>query len=412
GYDRIMFGEGITPEALSLHNAGEDIIVQLNDTPIISIFRGIRNGGVRLEEFIFDDGTVWKAQDIANQFVVTGSDENDVYDYRYSDIGLTLAAGKGNDDITGGKGDDTYVYRKGDGNDVIDDRHGNDSIVFEGISKHEVTASKQGSHLVITLLETGEKVRLEHWFTWVNNDEGRAYRHNIHFSDGEFTGREFERFLRTARPIDLSLQRFDYYSRSNMPGNVSVSGAGKQLDLTGDIWRRTGLDYTVTEDTYLRFEFKVSELGKRHVIGVDSNTYVSSGAGALFELTGDGTGNASFDQYFIDDHEYTANGDWQTFTIKVGDYFTGSGNNLVFGNLGDASTINSHFRNIQLFDVNTDGTTENDLLIGTNAADTLNGDAGKDTLIGRGGNDELKGGDGRDTYIYNLGDGKDTIIDS
>jgi len=36
---------------------------------------------------------------------------------------------------------------------------------------------------------------------------------------------------------------------------------------------------------------------------------------------------------------------------------------------------------------------------------------GSDTLIGRGGNDVLRGGDGADTYIWNLGDGRDTIID-
>jgi hypothetical protein len=36
---------------------------------------------------------------------------------------------------------------------------------------------------------------------------------------------------------------------------------------------------------------------------------------------------------------------------------------------------------------------------------------GPDVLIGRGGNDVLRGGDGADTYIWNLGDGRDTIID-
>ena len=53
----------------------------------------------------------------------------------------------------------------------------------------------------------------------------------------------------------------------------------------------------------------------------------------------------------------------------------------------------------------------NDFLNGNETRNFLFGNAGSDTLIGRGGNDALRGGDGADTYIWNLGDGRDTIID-
>ena len=53
----------------------------------------------------------------------------------------------------------------------------------------------------------------------------------------------------------------------------------------------------------------------------------------------------------------------------------------------------------------------NDTLGGNEISNTLFGNAGEDTLIGRGGNDVLRGGDGADTYVWNLGDGRDTIID-
>lgn len=43
--------------------------------------------------------------------------------------------------------------------------------------------------------------------------------------------------------------------------------------------------------------------------------------------------------------------------------------------------------------------------------DHLYGGAGNDTLQGKGGNDYLEGGVGNDTYIYNTGDGLDTILD-
>ncbi|BCK87235.1 hypothetical protein MIZ01_1007 [Sideroxyarcus emersonii] len=59
-----------------------------------------------------------------------------------------------------------------------------------------------------------------------------------------------------------------------------------------------------------------------------------------------------------------------------------------------------------------DGGWANDILDGGAGDDTLNGDTGNDVLTGGTGNDILKGGSGSDTYVYNKGDGTDTIIDS
>ena len=53
----------------------------------------------------------------------------------------------------------------------------------------------------------------------------------------------------------------------------------------------------------------------------------------------------------------------------------------------------------------------NDLLYGDAGDDTLEGKAGNDTLIGGQGKDYLKGGEGDDVYIFNKGDGEDTVCD-
>jgi hypothetical protein len=50
-----------------------------------------------------------------------------------------------------------------------------------------------------------------------------------------------------------------------------------------------------------------------------------------------------------------------------------------------------------------------DVLHGEAGNDSLYGQDGSDTLIGGAGNDTLEGGTGGDTYIWNLGDGNDTI---
>lgn len=51
-------------------------------------------------------------------------------------------------------------------------------------------------------------------------------------------------------------------------------------------------------------------------------------------------------------------------------------------------------------------------VIGTDNVDLLHGSGGDDALNGGRGDDTLSGREGNDTYIYNLGDGNDTIIES
>ncbi|MEH2236729.1 MAG: calcium-binding protein [Nostoc sp.] len=51
------------------------------------------------------------------------------------------------------------------------------------------------------------------------------------------------------------------------------------------------------------------------------------------------------------------------------------------------------------------------IIIGTDGYDLLQGGIGNDTLIGGVGGDFLTGGGGKDQFVYNLGDGTDTIAD-
>jgi Ca2+-binding RTX toxin-like protein len=58
------------------------------------------------------------------------------------------------------------------------------------------------------------------------------------------------------------------------------------------------------------------------------------------------------------------------------------------------------------------GTNLADRLYGYEGFDRLEGGEGSDTLTGGPGNDELIGGPGGDTYVFNMGDGVDTVYDS
>ena len=58
------------------------------------------------------------------------------------------------------------------------------------------------------------------------------------------------------------------------------------------------------------------------------------------------------------------------------------------------------------------GSPGNDDLYGLEGADKLYGNAGDDLLVGGVGDDMVFGGDGDDTYLWNRGDGNDTLSDN
>ncbi len=97
----------------------------------------------------------------------------------------------------------------------------------------------------------------------------------------------------------------------------------------------------------------------------------------------------------IEDYQYAV------FNIFYGD---GSG-----GDVADRTLV---------FETNTEGTSGNDtltgdvedeILDGMGGNDSIAGAGGDDTLVGGTGNDTLDGGAGADTYVFNSGDGNDTI---
>ena len=58
-----------------------------------------------------------------------------------------------------------------------------------------------------------------------------------------------------------------------------------------------------------------------------------------------------------------------------------------------------------------DGTSEDDVITGTEGADTINGQAGNDQVTGLNANDTLNGGAGNDRYFVTINWGSDTILD-
>lgn len=93
--------------------------------------------------------------------------------------------------------------------------------------------------------------------------------------------------------------------------------------------------------------------------------------------------------------------------IRISSYFSNVNSKVETIEFADGTNLNI-IEHIEGTEAPTFGQT----LVGTSNNDTITGTEGSDIITGGTGNDTLNGKSGDDTYIYNLGDGLDTITEN
>ncbi len=122
----------------------------------------------------------------------------------------------------------------------------------------------------------------------------------------------------------------DYSSAST--GEVFVDANGCTAYLSGNIWRITTEGFTITENTVVEFEFATNGTGEIQGVGFDEDTEAS--ADRIFQLAGS-------QDWGILDFRYTGNGEFQSFSIPVGNFFTGPSLGFVLANDKDEGTADN-----------------------------------------------------------------------
>ncbi len=131
-------------------------------------------------------------------------------------------------------------------------------------------------------------------------------------------------------------------------GSVAVQDGGITAFLTGNAWKAVQVDYTVTPDTYLEFEFRSTSEGEIHEIAFDNDLFLSRAFGVVVYGNQGWTGN--FSNPF-----YSGSGNYETFKVHIGSQYTGTYTYMVLVNDDDVDASgNSHFRNVRLYE-DTDG---------------------------------------------------------
>ncbi|MBX2846224.1 MAG: S8 family serine peptidase [Saprospiraceae bacterium] len=150
-------------------------------------------------------------------------------------------------------------------------------------------------------------------------------------------------FCDTCEEITLDLTgTINSYGGSQDNGSAELVD-GNTLKLSNNAWKYIDLNYTVTSNTVVSFEFRSDIQGEIHGIAFDNNNSISSNY--TFKVHGTQSwGNRTFDTY--------SGSDWMTFTIPVGDYYTGVFDRFAFVMDHDGSPKNgdAYFRNVKIFE--------------------------------------------------------------
>ncbi len=360
GDDRMIWNPG---DDTDLHEGGAG-----NDTSVVNggngdeVFTATANGTrVRFDRvnpapFSIDIGTT-------ENLVVKMNGGNDSFSATgdlASLIKITVDGGAGNDTILGSNGNDTLIG--GTGNDFIDGQQGTDTA----------------------LLGDGNDV-----FQWDPGDGNDIVEGGIGTDTMLFNG-------------------------SNGSENFEVLANGQRGRFTRNLGNIV-MDINDVEDIDLNALGGVDNLVVNDLTGTDIKRIDVNLAGTIGGTTGDGA---------ID--TVTVNGTNANNNIQVvgaGTSFSvlglaarvnvtnseGANDRLIVRSLGGNDTLTATALPAGVVKLTLDGGAGNDTINGSQGADTLIGEAGNDFVNGDNGDDVAMLGAGDDTFVWNPGDGNDTI---
>ncbi len=459
GSDKIKFGAGITRENISLSASGGtlQITVAGNTGDKITIYNQYYYASCKIETIEFADGSTLDISDATTlEFEYVGdANNNTIYASEYRDKinagdgndtiyarggNDIINAGKGDDVIEGGLGDDTYIYNKNDGQDVITESYAgyetgrNNKIVFGAdIAKSDVLLSRVNGDLVIKFSgNAGDQITIPYHFYYEANK-----MQTLEFADGS--------------KIDLKDSSALTFYYSGTDGSETISGFESNDIIYGNGGNDTlygnggndaiyGGDGADTIDASEGNDIVVGGKGDDNISGqlAGNDTYIFSkgdGSDTIMESINYNGLDYGYDKIKFDESItkenviFSTNGsdlyikfiDSPNDQITIRGQFGPISNRIELVEFADGSSINISSPSSIAFRY--DGTAGNDTIFASSYNDIINGGDGNDTIDGYNGDDIITGGKGddrlgtdynfgNDTYIFNVGDGKDSISEA
>ncbi|OHE05749.1 MAG: hypothetical protein A3K14_07295, partial [Sulfurimonas sp. RIFCSPLOWO2_12_FULL_36_74] len=383
GNDTLKFGEGITVDDLIavIRPGTNDLILALKEdgktfeelSDVITIKDWV-NTNNRVENILLSDGS---SIDLASIQQATEGDDYLAYDNESRNVDAlggndTVVTGSGNDILEGGTGNDTLISNSGDdsliggvgndtlnagsGNDTLSGGEGNDTLlggsgndILHGGVGFDTLSGGLGNDTYDFNIGDGLDTVIDEYF--YDNRQSASGDDTLKFGDGITK----DMLVARSQPGSSDLQ-------------IGIKEAGKTFDEYSDV---------VTLKNWFNADSRVE-----NIILND---------GTSIDLTEIQTGT--------DGNDYMVFGDDDTVINTLGGNDTiisGGGKDVLHGGSGNDIVISG---------------ANDDIVYGDEGNDTLKSGTGNDTLEGGIGSDTLEGASGNDMYIFNRGDGKDTLYD-
>ncbi len=349
GTDLNEGGDGVDTVEVNGGNGAENFTVTANGTRV-------RFDRVTPAPFSLDIGT-------SENLVVNmngGDDSFTASNGLASLIAITVDGGAGNDTIIGGDGNDVLIG--GDGNDFIDGGRGNDTA----------------------LMGAGDDT-----FVWNPGDGSDTVEGQSGFDTMLFNG-----------------------ANVNEKMNLSANGSRARFtrDVANIVMDLNGIDAVDVNALGGADTITIGDLSGTGISQVNLDLASPPGSG-----TGDGaadtvtlTGRNSADNVMIAGagSSYQVSGLPATVLVSGSE---GANDQLIVDTLGGNDTINASALPAGVTNLTVDGGTGDDRIFGSQGNDVLIGGDGNDSITGFRGDDVALMGAGNDTFVWNPGDGSDTV---
>ncbi len=345
----LKFGTGITEAMITLSRTGDDLTFHVNESDNVTIYNWYLSWDYQLEQIQFGDLEPVSAIEFVNYKEAVGGSGDDVFDGTPED-----------DNIDGGAGKDTIDGKAG--NDILSGGVGDD-IVMGNSGADTLTGGSDKDLLIGDTAVFNEDGSIDR----VSSDRSKdTYLFNI--GDGADT-------------------IVDYNTVYKSNGGVLKFGTGITeamitLSRTGDdlTFHVNESDSVTIYNWYLSWDYQLEQIQFGDLEPVSAIEFVSSRKAV------GGSGDDVFDG-----------------TPEVDNIDGGAGKDTIDGKAGN--------------DILSGGVGD-DIVMGNSGADTLTGGSDKDLLIGNtavfnedGSIDRVSSDRSKDIYLFNVGDGADTIVD-
>jgi Ca2+-binding RTX toxin-like protein len=391
--DDVIFRRDGSTDNLIIEIAGESGSLKLIDQFAKTYAGSLGEHWINLvESFRFDDGRALSWQDVMARVTAASGTTGDDTIYGFS-VPDDLSGGAGNDYLSGGNENDTYRYTLGDGHDVVEENPDNflggmtDRVVFgAGITPGAVTIQRVvgTDHVKFTFSDGGSLVVRGQFSTTATGPFG-----NIWFD----------------RVEQFAFQDGTSWTAEQVMAQVLTSAKTTGADTIEGYWRQDRIDGGAGNDLLIGNEESDTYIfGRGH--GHDT---VDDGAPNIFQTTDQDRVELAND-IAVADIVLERSGTSDDLTLRIAgtdDRLTLKAQNNWFGlsrieevRFADGTVWSAAFLRTEFI-----------ARAQTAGGDTIAGFFTADTIQGGAGDDRLQGLAGSDRYVFNSGDGADSIYE-